>query len=161
MGTGPAGVLAVYAKHRLGCAYACGVDQLPELLPTAAATARLCGVPVDFRHSMLFSSVEGCYDVIAFNAPYIPVGEGRRIGVFQDHSQERRWAGGVTGLDTVRRFLNETPRFLLPNGRILLGVNHFYLAPYALLEAVSQAGLRNLEIIAHRLTRSSAYVLAR
>jgi methylase of polypeptide subunit release factors len=159
MGTGPAGVLAVYAKHRLGCAHACGVDHLPELLSTAALTAEQCGVEVDFRPSMLFSAVEGRFDVIAFNAPYIPVGEGRRLGVLQDLTQERRWGGGMTGLDTVQRFLREAPGYLLAEGRILLGVNHFYLSPEVVRDAVAGAGLLEFGTIAHRLSPSSVYLL--
>jgi methylase of polypeptide subunit release factors len=159
MGTGPAGVLAVYAKHRLGCAHACGVDHLPELLPTAAATAAQCGVEVDFRHSTLFSAVEERFDVIAFNAPYIPVDEGWRLGALQDLTQERRWGGGITGLDTVQRFLREASGHLLADGRILLGVNHVYLSPEVVREAVVGAGLQEFGTITHRLSRSSAYLL--
>lgn len=161
MGTGPAGVLAVYAKHRLKCAHACGVDHVPELLPTAAATAARCGVQIEFRHSTLFSAVQERFDVIAFNAPYIPIGEGRRLGALQDATEERRWGGGMSGLDTVHRFLGEAPGYLLPEGRILLGVNHFYLPPDTVHEAVAGAGLRDLGAVRHRLTRAAAYVLGR
>lgn len=159
MGTGPAGVLAVYARHRLGCGRACGVDHVAELLPSAAATAARCGAGVEFLPSTLFSAVEGRFDVIAFNAPYIPVAHGRRLGVMRDAASERRWSGGATGMDTVDGFLRDAPDHLAPGGCILLGVNHFYLAPAAVRAAVARNALAETGIVLHGLTHACAYVL--
>jgi release factor glutamine methyltransferase len=159
MGTGPAGVLAVFAKLRLRCGRVCGVDHLVEFLPSAAATAERSGVAVEFARSALFSSVQGRFDVIVFNAPYIPVGKGRGLGVLQQTIDEKRWSGGVTGLDTIERFLGEAPDHLTSSGCIVLGVNHFYLTPDAVRNAFVAAGLAELGTTRHRLTQACAYVL--
>jgi release factor glutamine methyltransferase len=159
MGTGPAGVLAVYARHRLRCGRACGVDYVPELLPSAAATAAGCGAGVEFVSGTLFSAVEGTFDVIVFNAPYVPVVHGRRLGVMHDAEAERRWSGGATGLETVEHFLRAAPDHLAPGGCILLGVNHFYVLPDVVRGAVARCGLTVSGTVLHRLTHACAYVL--
>jgi len=159
MGTGPAGVLAVYAKHRLGSGKTCGVDTIPELLPSAAATAERCGAAVAFSRGSLFSCVVGRFDIIVFNAPYIPVATGRELGALRHPLDEQRWGGGATGLETIGRFLRQAPQHLEPGGCILLGVSHFYLRPELVADAVTQAGLIQSWTIAHRITRACAYAL--
>jgi release factor glutamine methyltransferase len=159
VGTAPTGVLAVYARHRLRCGRACGVDHLAGLLPSAVATAARCGAEVEFLASSLFSAVRGHFDLITFNAPYIPIGAGRRLGVVRDETGERRYAGGETGMDTIDRFLADAPAHLAPGGRILLGVNHFYVTPGTVRAGIARAGLREAGTVAHRLTGACAYVL--
>jgi methylase of polypeptide subunit release factors len=159
MGTGPAGVLAIYAQLQLGCARALAVDHLAELLPSARATAARAGAAVEFAHSALFSSVQGRFDVIVFNAPYIPVGEGRDLGALRHSIDEQRWSGGLSGLETIERFLREAPDHLTPAGFILLGVNHFYLEATAVRRTFANAGLRELGATPHSLTRACAYLL--
>jgi methylase of polypeptide subunit release factors len=159
MGTGPAGVLAIYAKVQLHCGRVFGVDHLPELLPTARATAARCGAAVEFAPSALFSSAQGRFDFIVFNAPYIPVGEGRHLGALRQSVDEKRWSGGVSGLETIERFLGEAPNHLTASGRIVLGVNHFYLAPDAVRRTFVTAGLEQLGVTRHRLTQACAYLL--
>jgi release factor glutamine methyltransferase len=159
MGTGPAGVLAVYAKHRLGSGTTRGVDRLPDLLPSAADTADRCSADVAFSRGTLFSCVEGRFDVIVFNAPYIPLATGRRLGVLRQPRDEQRWGGGATGLETIERFLLQAPRHLEPGGCILLGTNHFYLPAALVGDAIADAGLVESWRIAHRVTRACAYAL--
>ncbi|HYR07898.1 MAG TPA: 50S ribosomal protein L11 methyltransferase [Longimicrobium sp.] len=159
VGTGPTGVLAIYARHRLRCGRACGVDHLPDLLPSAVETAARCGAPVEFFAASLFTGVSGRWDLIAFNAPYIPVDAGRRLGVVHDESTERRYTGGPTGMATIERFLRQAPGHLAPGGHILLGVNHFYVTPPVVREAVEHARLREVGTVRHRLTHACAYVL--
>jgi len=55
------------------------------------------------------------FDVIVFNAPYLPSEPGEEetwIG--------RAWAGGPTGRGVIDRFLSRAPRFLRRGGRIYL-----------------------------------------
>lgn len=159
MGTGPTGVLAVYAKQRLRCGRVCGVDHLVDILPTATATASRCGADVEFVPSTLFNSVEGRFDLIVFNAPYIPVGEGRSLGALRDATDESRWSGGTTGLETIVRFLRVAPEYLTPSGYIVLGVNHFYLPPETVRPAFAEVGLTELGTVLHRITQGCAYIL--
>lgn len=60
--------------------------------------------------SDLFENVNGRFDLIIFNPPYLPDTEQR----------DARWSGGRTGLDIVRRFLVQARSYLEKDGRIVL-----------------------------------------
>jgi len=55
--------------------------------------------------------VEGCFDWILFNTPYLP-SEGE--------ADEASWAGGESGGEVIRRFLGEARGHLSENGSILM-----------------------------------------
>jgi release factor glutamine methyltransferase len=59
----------------------------------------------------LFSCVEGPFDWIVFNPPYLP-SEGE--------ADEASWSGGERGSETVASFLEEAPRHLRPGGSVLM-----------------------------------------
>lgn len=159
MGTGPAGVLAIYAKTALRFGDVCGADHVAAFLPLARAAATRCGALVDFRESSLFSAVSGRYDLICFNSPYVPDTLGRRLGAFKNELERQRWSGGQDGLGTVRPFLSEAPAHLTRTGLLLLGVNHFYVEPEALGRVVADAGLEEVATIRNRLTLACVHVL--
>ncbi len=60
--------------------------------------------------SDLFSNIEGRFDLILFNAPYLPDGEAGSIET----------DGGESGSETIERFLKEAKAHLAPRGIILL-----------------------------------------
>jgi release factor glutamine methyltransferase len=159
IGTGPAGVLAIYAKNRLRGGLVVGVDHARGLLATAAATADRCGARVEFAAASLGSALSGRFDLIVFNAPYISLDDGRRLGLLPDRVAEQRWSGGPTGLETIRSFLEDAPGHLATSGCILLGVNYFYVSSSAVARLIAEAGLAAVSIVRHRLTRAAAYVL--
>jgi len=55
------------------------------------------------------------FDVILFNAPYLPAGESEA-----DSWIGRAWAGGATGRQIIDRFVSEAPKHLKRAGRVLL-----------------------------------------
>src|SRR3989304_8148306 len=55
------------------------------------------------------------FDVVLFNAPYLPVEEGEA-----DSWLARAWAGGVSGRQVIDRFVPEVPRHLRRTGRVFL-----------------------------------------
>jgi release factor glutamine methyltransferase len=63
----------------------------------------------------LFENVNGKFNLIAFNPPYLPVCEK---GVLQNS-----WSGGRHGLEVVERFLKDVKKHLKHGGRILLVVS--------------------------------------
>jgi release factor glutamine methyltransferase len=116
LGTG-SGILAVLAAKKAGTVVA--VDVNPYAVRCAKANAELNRVEgkLSFLQANLFSAfdVQAKFDVILFNAPYLPSEKGEDatwIG--------RSWAGGVSGREVVDRFIVEVPKYLKSNGRILL-----------------------------------------
>jgi release factor glutamine methyltransferase len=72
---------------------------------------------VDVRLGNLFKPILKTekFDLIVFNAPYLPSGpdeEKTWIG--------RAWAGGRSGRQVIDKFIDEAPHYLKENGRILL-----------------------------------------
>ncbi|MBD3310538.1 methyltransferase, partial [Candidatus Woesearchaeota archaeon] len=66
---------------------------------------------ISFRQSDLFSKVEGSFDTIVFNPPYLP--EDLRA---RDITLE----GGKKGYEMIERFFHEAGKHLAPDGRILM-----------------------------------------
>jgi release factor glutamine methyltransferase len=54
------------------------------------------------------------FDVILFNAPYLPSNKEEQSWL------GRAWDGGSTGRRAIDRFIPEVPSHLKPNGRVLL-----------------------------------------
>ncbi len=112
MGTG-SGIQAVEAAAKPEVIRVVAVDVNPAAVEAAERLAESRGVEgkMKFATSDLFENVEGVYDWIVFNPPYLP-GEGG--------ADEASWAGGENGAETVRRFLREAHGRLKKNGSILM-----------------------------------------
>lgn len=65
-------------------------------------------------NSDLFENVEGCFNLIVFNPPYLPQDKigGKNI-------EDPALYGGRKGWETSERFFKEVSKFLFPDGRIL------------------------------------------
>ncbi|MCK4702493.1 methyltransferase [Candidatus Bathyarchaeota archaeon] len=112
MGTG-AGVQAVEAAVKPEVSRVVAVDVSPAAVEAAKRRAESGGVvgKIEFIRSDLFENVEGVFDWIVFNPPYLP-SEG--------DADEASWAGGETGAETVRRFLHDAHKHLKKRGSILM-----------------------------------------
>jgi release factor glutamine methyltransferase len=64
----------------------------------------------DVFRSDLFEKVEGEFDFIVFNPPYLSGPE--------DIGDEEMWRGGETGLEVAEKFLEEVPGYLSGDGRV-------------------------------------------
>jgi release factor glutamine methyltransferase len=116
VGTG-CGLLAVVAAKRAGSVVA--VDLSPFAIRCAKGNSALNGVrgKIDFVQASLFTflNADVAFDLILFNAPYLPSNEGEAatwIG--------RTWAGGANGREVVDSFISQVPAHLNPNGRVVL-----------------------------------------
>ncbi len=116
MGTG-CGILAVLAAEKAGQVVA--VDVNPHAVACGTKNATFHGVEtkVDVRLGNLFEAVRADerFDLILFNAPYLPVEQGEG-----ESWVEKAWAGGKSGRAVIDRFIEGVQTFLAQNGRILL-----------------------------------------
>jgi release factor glutamine methyltransferase len=115
MGTG-SGILAIAAAKK-GCSVT-AVDINPEAVKRAKEKAEKENVRMDFIVSDLFEKVKGKFDLIIFNAPYVPTEDSEPKTM-----ESMAWDGGPDGLSTVNRFLSSAKDHLKPDGRILLLVS--------------------------------------
>ncbi len=88
-----------------------------EINPHAAAYAAAEGVPV-IRGNLL-DPIRGEFDLILFNAPYLPTKPEERINDWLEFALD----GGETGREVIERFLPAAAGHLAKFGRILLLVS--------------------------------------
>jgi len=90
-----------------------GVDVNPHAVELAGLNARANGIGnAQFRVSDLFSEVDGMFDLIVFNAPYLPVEDEGMLA--------KAWSGGEKGRDVIDRFLDGVAAHLVDGGRLLM-----------------------------------------
>jgi release factor glutamine methyltransferase len=109
MGCGT-GIIAMHCA-RAG-AEVTAADINPKAVRCAQANAEANGLELKVVHSDLFLDVEGLFDLIVFNPPYVP--DEIRGDI------ERSWAGGEDGVRVLERFLRGAPGHLSRGGRILV-----------------------------------------
>jgi release factor glutamine methyltransferase len=111
------GILGVVAAEK--ASEVVMVDVNPFAVRCAKENAGRNGVrgKVYYVQGDLFTPLRGAreFDVVLFNAPYLPVDEGEA-----DSWLARAWAGGASGRQVIDRFVLEVPRHLRRSGRVLL-----------------------------------------
>ena len=158
LGTGHLGLLAIYCAvtHQVKLV---AVDVSEEFVENARLVASASHASfIDFRQSDLFSNVDGTFDLIVANVPYIPTEIGN---VFQKpHEYPEIWDGGRDGLDHERQVIANVARFLNREGILLLGIDTFYVPRSTTLSLVRNSGNLELrEIIESWISRSEVYVI--
>lgn len=88
-----------------------------DISPHAAASARSAGAEV--VRADLFRGIRGPFDLILFNAPYLPTRPEERMDDWLEYALD----GGPAGRDVIARFAGQVDRVLAPGGRILLLVS--------------------------------------
>lgn len=111
MGPGT-GLLSIHAA-KLG-AKVTAADVNPHAVECTKRNAAKNSVRIDTFKSDLFEKVQGNYDVIVFNPPYLPGAATSTSWI------ERAWSGGDEGSETAVQFLNDAWKHLSPGGRIFM-----------------------------------------
>lgn len=159
LGCGPYAVLARHVYWRYSCHSVTAADHAAELLDYARANDSQTAI--HYLQSDLFANINGSFDLIAFNAPYIDTAKGMARGLFPDALSQKRFCGGKDGVETIRRFLNELPNHLKANGKALLGVNHYHISEAVLQAALWKSEWKSSEVLHNNLNKSYVYVLQR
>ncbi len=85
-----------------------------DINPHAVRAARARGIEV--VRADLFRGIKGKFDLILFNAPYLPTQSEERTGQWIDYALD----GGENGRQTVDRFIEDLAGHLRPGGRAML-----------------------------------------
>ncbi|MBT0160261.1 methyltransferase [Candidatus Bathyarchaeota archaeon A05DMB-2] len=115
MGTG-CGILGILAAARARGVVA--VDINPYAVRCARDNAKVNNVRANMvfvRSDLLTGFSEIKFDVVLFNAPYLPTEPNEGTSWL-----ERAWTGGATGRQIIDRFVDEVPVHLKRSGRVLL-----------------------------------------
>lgn len=116
LGTGP-GTLLLAALDIWRGATGLGVDQSRRALSYAAANARRLGLEsrAEFQLGDWTKGIEGCFDLVLCNPPYVREGAEVGVGVIEHEPHEALFAG-PDGLDCVRKLAPEFPRLIASGG---------------------------------------------
>ncbi|MCK9440637.1 MAG: class I SAM-dependent methyltransferase [Methanothrix sp.] len=85
-----------------------------DINPHAVRAAKARGIEV--IRADLLRGINGKFDLILFNAPYLPTRPEERTGQWIDYALD----GGESGRQTVDRFIEDLAWHLRPGGRALL-----------------------------------------
>ena len=100
-------------------------DVSPDALALARENAALLATGnVDFRHSDLFNAVDGVFDGIVANLPYVPDAERTLLTREVLHDPALALFGGPDGLELIRRFIPAAFPRLKPGGWLVLEIGH-------------------------------------
>jgi len=86
-------------------------DISEEAVANAKSNSMKNGIGLDVRRSDLFGGLEGRFDAIIFNPPYLASDVG---------PEDARLSGGTSGSELSIRFLDEVGGVLNPGGRVYL-----------------------------------------
>lgn len=124
VGTG-SGVIGLSLAHELSkTEEVILADCSPEALSLAQENAAALQKEVTVLESDLFSAVEGQFDLIVANLPYVPERDRESLEPELAHDPDLALFSGADGLDLVRRFAAEVGDYLRPGGLLAMEVGH-------------------------------------
>ncbi len=140
LGTGSGAIALALAKAFPG-AEVVGADKSPDALAIAAANANALGLKVLWLESDWCSAVNGAFDLIVSNPPYIAVNDPH----LEHLSYEPALAllGGADGFDAFRTIILEAPSHLHTGG--VLAFEHGYDQADAVAHLLRSRGFEQIE----------------
>lgn len=118
------------------------VDVSAAALGVARDNAQRLGARVKFIESDWFAAIEGQFDLIVGNPPYVSEGDPHLAEGDLRFEPMGALASG-DGLDAIRRILADAPRYLAPGGGLFL--EHGYDQAEAMRTLLEEAGFGNIE----------------
>lgn len=125
-----------------------GVDLSEAACLQASANAVLHRVQAraDIRQSDWFEKVEGQFDLIVSNPPYIALDEMQGLSTeVRIHEPEMALTDGGDGLAAYRQIAKEVVLYLKPGGRVLVEIGPTQASAVAAL--FEQAGLQHIRVV--------------
>jgi release factor glutamine methyltransferase len=124
IGTG-SGAIALALASEISSARVTATDFSAAALPLARKNARSLNLEdkIDFRQGNLFEPVEGIFDMIVCNPPYISESEYAELpaGV-KDYEPPMALLAGKDGMEFYEKLIRQAPDYLKKNGWLLLEI---------------------------------------
>lgn len=100
-------------------------DVSPDALALAAENAAMLEISnTTFLTSDLFSAIDGPFDGIVANLPYVPESERATMAREVMHDPALALFSGADGLDLIRRFIPQAFQHLNPGGWLVMEIGH-------------------------------------
>jgi release factor glutamine methyltransferase len=117
LGTG-SGAIALALQHQRPDAQVLAVDASADALAVAEANAQQLGLAVQFQQTSWLSGVDGLFDAIVSNPPYIASADPHLAAL--THEPLQALASGTDGLEDIRTIVAQASAHLKPGGWLLL-----------------------------------------
>jgi release factor glutamine methyltransferase len=136
------GCVAITLALELGCEVT-AVDVSAEALAVARENAERLAARVKFVESDWFSNVEGEFDLIVGNPPYVAEGDPHLTQGDLRFEPMTALACGADGLSAIRRILADARHHLAPGGWLFL--EHGYDQAEPMRQLLESAGFQSIE----------------
>ncbi|MDD2179478.1 peptide chain release factor N(5)-glutamine methyltransferase [Acidovorax sp. D2M1] len=121
LGTG-SGAIALALQSQRPTAQVLAVDASADALTVARANGERLGLAVQFQHANWLAGVDGLFDAIVSNPPYIASADPHLAAL--THEPLQALASGADGLDDIRAIVGQAAQHLTPGGWLLLEHGH-------------------------------------
>ncbi len=120
------GCLAIQMAEHYPAAEIDAVDISLDALEVAAINVEEYGLQdrINLIHTDLFEGLDGTYDLIISNPPYVDAESVAELPEEYLHEPELALGSGEDGLDTTRQILLHAAKFLNPQGVLLVEIGH-------------------------------------
>ena len=120
------GCLAIQIADHYPAAQVDAVDISLDALEVAAINVEEYGLQerINLIHTDLFEGLEGTYDLIVSNPPYVDAESVAALPEEYLHEPELALGSGADGLDATREILLQAAKFLNPKGVLLVEIGH-------------------------------------
>lgn len=140
LGTG-SGAIALALQHSRSDLDVTAVDYSDDALAVAQANAQRLHLKVKFAQGSWLDGVQGCFDLIVSNPPYIAALDPHLAAL--THEPLQALASGDDGLDDIRTIVAQAGPHLQPGGWLLL--EHGYDQPAAVRALLADAGFSDTQ----------------
>ncbi len=160
IGTGPYAILSVVlSKRRYKHITACDINK--TYIVSAEKTCLLNNCSIELVQGDLFSNIHGKYNIIFFNAVYIPEKVGNALKLNSFHTHQCHWCGGKFGIEIINRFLSKAHDYLTQGGKVMLGFNPNYLQNPKLAAVCINHDFQIAAIVQRPFLPSKVFILER
>lgn len=140
------GCIAVSIKKLGGYSQVAASDLSDKAIGLAMRNASINDTEIRLIKSDLFKDIDGRFDVIVSNPPYIPAEEIETLSPeVRDHDPRMALDGGEDGLDIYRRIVSECGDVLNAGGRLYMEIGFDQAAAVGGL--MEKAGFRDIEVV--------------
>ncbi len=125
VGTG-SGVIALSLAARFPAAEVHAADLSGDALALARENAERLGASerIQFSQGHLLDKVEGAFDLIVANLPYVAAKEAAQLAPEVRHDPAVALFGGTAGDELIRELITAAPPHLRPGGLLALEIGH-------------------------------------
>ncbi len=153
MGCGQFAILGQFYKKRNVNSKIVSVDIYDDLVENSFNNSKINKNDIQIIQSNLFDNINEKFDLISFNPPYVPQKKDDKV----KYTKIRYSAND--GTETMSLFLGKAKNFLSNDGKIILGVNSYYVDKEKCLSLIKEYGYDIKKITRILLNSSIAFTI--